>query len=107
MILMVSACALLSIQSIIMVPEESSGIEKSDIGVSTDTSKVLPSWIPVIISFVTPFIFTAGNITIKYLNEETYGIGFTSEQLSRNPIMIVNFLGLVVGTFIWTSQHPV
>ena len=67
---------------------------------------MLASWIPVVFGLVTPFFFTSSNITIRYLNEEDYGIEFTSNQLSNNPIVIINIIGLIVGAIIWTTPHP-
>lgn len=67
---------------------------------------MLASWIPVVFGLVTPFFFTSSNITIRYLNEEDYGIEFTSNQLSNNPIVIINIIGLIVGAVIWTAPHP-
>ena len=77
MVLMVGACALLSMQPMII------GTKIAEMNLGNVQGKpaesVLPSWIPVLFGFITPFSFTSGNITIRYLNDEKYGINFTSD----------------------------
>lgn len=68
---------------------------------------MLPSWIPVIFGFVTPISFTAGNLMVKYLNDEAYKINFTSDQLSNNPNMIIGVLGILIGISLWSGPNPV
>lgn len=79
MVLMVGACALLSIQPFIIKPKESEELVVVDGNNQVvERVKVLAPWVPVIFGIITPFFFTCGNIIIKYLNDDAYGIKFTS-----------------------------
>lgn len=73
---MVAASILLSVESMIVVPGGGFyGLySKKEIH-----SQILPSWIPAVLGFVTPFFFTAGNLMIRYLYDPKYGYSFTSE----------------------------
>lgn len=107
MILMIIACALLSLQRIIMKPAASQSNNAVNGQGMIENENVLPTWIPVLFGLLAPCSFASGNIIIRYITMKEKGIEFKTIQLSTNPYIIINTLGLIVGAFIWTAPSKV
>lgn len=56
----------------------------------------------MLLSILTPFFFTSGNVTIRRLDE----MDFKAEQISHNPVIVMNFFVLVIGIIYWNSENP-
>jgi len=60
---------------------------------------VLPKWLPVIISLLTPIGFTINAILVKHLTQPR--IGFHATTMSLSSYFVVNSIILILALFYW------
>lgn len=100
MTMIIFTSVLLSLQNFILTPDE--GAKKE-----SEIKEPIATWIPVLFGIFTPFFFTSGNLIIRFMNEDTYGMEFTSDQIAFNPMIYQNVLVLIAGLVYWNTENPI